>query len=117
MNGMERTEPAWLVTPEKIEAAVQRIVEVASPRRVILFGSASRGETHRDSDADFLVVLPHADRPRQESVRIRRALGDINMPVDILVVSEDRLRSLADRPGLIYREALRHGRVLYDSAA
>lgn len=117
MKHMVRAEPAWLVTPEKIEAAVRRIVEVARPNRVILFGSAARGETHWDSDADFLVVLPQANRPREESVRIRRALDGINMPVDVLVVAEERLQSLADRPGLIYREALRHGRVLYDSAA
>ena len=114
---MARTDPPWLVTPEKIDAAVRCIVEVARPNRVILFGSAARGETHRDSDADFLVVLRDADHPRQESVRIRRALGGINMPVDIVVVSEERLRSLGDRPGLIYQEALRRGRVLYDRAA
>jgi predicted nucleotidyltransferase len=101
----------------KIDAAVRRIVEVAHPRKVILFGSAARGETHRDSDADFLVVLEHVDRPRQESVRIRRALDGIDMPVDIVVVAEDQLPGLAERPGLIYREAMSHGRVVYDRAA
>lgn len=112
-----RTAPPWLVTREKIDAAVRRIVEVAHPTKVILFGSAARGQLHRDSDADFLVVLDRADRPRQESVRIRRALGEINMPVDILVVAADRLHELADRPGLIYSEAIRGGRVVYERAA
>jgi hypothetical protein len=37
------------------------------------------------------------------------------MPMDILVISEDRLRELADQPGLIYREALRHGKVVSES--
>src|SRR5687767_12969593 len=114
---MARRDPPWLVTAEKIDAAVRRIVRTAHPSKIILFGSAARGETHRDSDADFLVVLDHVDLPRQESVRIRRALNGINMPVDILVVGEDRLRGLADSPGLVYREALRGGRVVYDRAA
>ncbi len=35
---------AWAIAPEKIDAAVERIVEVARPRNVILFGSAVRGE-------------------------------------------------------------------------
>lgn len=114
---MARLDPPWLVTAEKINAAVRRIVRTARPSKIILFGSAARGETHRDSDADFLVVLDHVDQPRQESVRIRRALTGINMPVDIVVVAEDKLRRHADNPGLFYRDAIRRGRVLYDRAA
>jgi predicted nucleotidyltransferase len=109
--------PSWAITPEKIGESIRRIVEVALPRRVILFGSAARGVTTRDSDVDFLVVA--ADRiesPRKESVRIRRALRGINMAIDIVVVRESRLLVLADRPGLIYREAIRTGRVVYESA-
>jgi len=48
---------AWAVTPEKIDAAVKRIVEVARPRKVILFGSAVRREAGRDSDLDVLGVI------------------------------------------------------------
>jgi hypothetical protein len=36
------------------------------------------------------------------------------MPMDILVISESRLKELADAPGIIYREALREGKVVYD---
>jgi uncharacterized protein len=110
-----QTEPSWQVTEEKIEAAVRRIVDVAQPTRVILFGSAARGEAGRNSDADFLMVLEAVQRPRQESIRIQRALGDIDMPVDILVISEERLRELSATPGLIYREVLRDGRVVFES--
>ncbi len=106
----------WAITPEKVAAAVQRIASLARPRQVILFGSVVRGATTKDSDVDILVVI--ADETvsqRQESVRIRRALADISMPMDILVVSERRLAELAHAPGLIYREALRHGMVVYES--
>ena len=54
--------------------------------------------------------------PRKESVRIRQALEGVSMPMDILVIPENRLKELGDRPGLVYREALRNGKVLYDSA-
>ena len=110
-------EVPWAITPEKVAAVVQRIASLAQPRQVILFGSVVRGETTKDSDVDILVVI--ADEtvsPRQESVRIRRGLADISMPMDILVVSERRLAELAHAPGLIYREALRHGKVVYDAA-
>lgn len=109
---------AWAVTPEKVQAAIQRIIEVSRPKKLILFGSYVRGATHRDSDLDVLVVTGDENvDPRKESVRIRRALRGTFMPIDILVVPEGRLQELADTPGLIYREILRTGRVVYESAA
>lgn len=50
--------------PPFLEAVVQPIVEVARPDRIILFGSAARGDAGPDSD--LLVVksgVPHR-RPR-----------------------------------------------------
>lgn len=106
----------WGVTPEKIDAAVKRLVEVAHPSRIILFGSAARDETRRNSDADLLVVVPgDVDPTTDDWLRFRRALRSIDLPVDLLVVSEERLAELGDRPGLVYREALRTGKVVYGS--
>lgn len=110
--------PLWTITPEKIKEAVQKIVDFEQPKRVILFGSAARGTTNIHSDVDFLVVTrDEVGSPRRESVRIRQALGSVSMPMDILVISEKRLKELGDRPGLVYREALRNGKVVYDAAA
>jgi len=104
----------WAVTPEKIEQVVERIVALRHPSRVIVFGSVVRGGMDRHSDVDLLVVTKEAlESPRAESVRLRRALRGISMPMDILVISERRLQEVAERPGLVYREALRHGKVLY----
>lgn len=107
---------AWAVTPEKIDAAVKRIVDVARPRKVILFGSAMRGDGGIPGDLDVLVVIDEEDRdPLKESVRIDKALRGILMPMDILVISVGKLAELADKPGLIYREILRTGRVVYEA--
>ena len=111
-------ETPWAVTPEKVEAALKKIVEVSKPRKLILFGSYVAGTVKRNSDLDVLVVTgADVENPRKESVRIRRALKGISMSVDILVVSERVLDACADAPGLIYREALRKGKVVYESAA
>lgn len=108
---------AWTVTPEKIDAAIQQVVKVAKPQRIILFGSAARRGTRIPYDVDLLVVSPgNVKSPRRESVRIRRALRGIAMPMDILVISERRLREVMNRPGLVYREAVRAGKVVYDAA-
>lgn len=108
----------WAVTPEKVERAVRTIVETSHPRKVVLFGSYVRGRLHRNSDLDVLVVTAdEVENPRKESVRIRRALKGIGMPVDILVVSAGVLARIGDAPGLIYREALAEGVIAYESSA
>ena len=93
-------------------------VQAAHPRKVVLFGSWVTGNMHRNSDLDVLVVT--ADETvdgRKESVRLRRTLRGISIPMDIIVVPESRLGEYVALPGLIYREALRSGKVVYESAA
>ncbi len=106
----------WAITPEKVEQAVRRLVEAGRPRKIILFGSYARGETHRDSDLDVLVVADDAVRDaRRESGRLRRALRGIGMCMDILVVRNADFNRLKDKIGLIYREAARQGKVVYEA--
>lgn len=107
---------AWTVTPQKVQRAVERIVELSQPRKVILFGSYVRGNMGVNSDLDVLVVTGNdVENPRKESVRIRRALKGIRMSMDIMVIPEVKFEELAHVPGLIYREALRSGKVVYES--
>ncbi len=107
---------SWAITPEKVEAALQKIVEISRPRRIILFGSYVKKKVGKHSDLDFLVITANdVQNTREESVRIRRGLKGISMPMDILVISELRLKEVGDLPGLIYREAWREGQVVYES--
>ena len=105
----------WKVTPDKVRAVVEKIIEISAPRKLILFGSYVRGDVHRDSDLDVMVVTDDGiENTRKESIRIRRALKGLRVSMDILVVTESKLKELGDAPGLIYREAIRHGKVVYE---
>jgi predicted nucleotidyltransferase len=42
-------EPAWQITPEKVQVVVQRLIQIARPKKIILFGSYVRGDATRDS--------------------------------------------------------------------
>jgi hypothetical protein len=73
---------------------------------------------HRNSDLDVMVITDDGiENVRKEGIRIRRALKGLRMPMDILVVKESKLKELADVPGLIYREAIRHGKIVYERQA
>lgn len=111
------TAKSWRVTPEKVEAAVRKIIEVARPTKLIIFGSYVMNKADINSDVDFLVVTGNeVENTRKESIRIRRALRGIGMPMDILVVPERKWMELRDEPGLIYKEALKSGKVVYESS-
>ena len=109
-------EPAWQITPEKVQAVVQRLIQIGRLKKIILFGSYVRGNATRDSDLDALVVAgDEVESLRRESIRLRNSVSDINMPMDILVVSYSRFEALREKLGLVYREADRYGKVVYES--
>ena len=111
------TEPTWAVTAEKVDAVVQRLAKVDRVRKIFLFGSYVQGQTHRDSDLDVLVVAQdNISNTRKESVRLRDEVLDIDMPMDIVVVRESAFEALKDKVGLIYREVVQHGRLVYERA-
>jgi predicted nucleotidyltransferase len=96
-----------------IAEAGRRLSEAAPPSsRVILFGSAARGELTRDSDLDFLVIEPEVENPALESVRLRRVLGDLVLAADVIVASEYRVKEWRDVRGSLIHAALAEGREL-----
>lgn len=107
----------WEVTPEKVEAVIGKIIEASQPVKLILFGSYISGRYDSNSDLDVLVVVggTREENTRKESVRIRRVLRGISMPMDIIVVLQSEWERWKDTPGLIYREALLNGKIVYES--
>ncbi|MDE1820245.1 MAG: nucleotidyltransferase domain-containing protein [Euryarchaeota archaeon] len=103
--------------PNAVQEAIRRIVGAAHPVRIILFGSAARGEMRDDSDLDMLVVCkPPLDRVEMTS-RIYEGLLGVEFPVDVLVVTEESLAKTRDNPGFIYGTALEEGREIYLAGA
>jgi predicted nucleotidyltransferase len=92
---------------------LRRVVEVADPDRIILFGSAARAEAGPDSDLDLLVVKSGVVHRRRLAQRIYRHLIGIEVPVDILVVTPEDIEAHRDEVGTIIGPALREGREVY----
>jgi uncharacterized protein len=103
-------------TRTAIETAVERLAAAADPRQIILFGSHARDQENEGSDLDFLVIVSGEVNRYAEMVRLRRAIGSIGMPVDVLVYSEEEVRRRGARPGSALYAAQREGQVLYDNS-
>jgi predicted nucleotidyltransferase len=93
-----------------IQEAARRILRAAPPgTRLVLFGSAARGEANEHSDLDFLVIEPTVADPIRESVRLDRTLDGMLIPADIIVRSQESVRKWRDVYGTVINAALEEG--------
>ena len=96
-----------------LEDIIERVVSAAQPERIILFGSAVTGKMTRHSDIDLLVITTRGHRGKTTEHIYRRMTG-AGYPVDVIVAHPEDLDRFGDSPAMVYREALRNGRVIYD---
>ncbi|MCX6376731.1 MAG: nucleotidyltransferase domain-containing protein [Armatimonadetes bacterium] len=98
---------------EELDKLVRRIVDAVHPLRIILFGSAVRGEMGPDSDFDVLVVMPDGTHRRHTAKHIYGTVRGIKVPYDVVVATPSDLEEHGDNIGLIYHTVLEEGRELY----
>lgn len=92
---------------------VRRIVAAFHPEQVILFGSYAREQAGPDSDVDLLVVMPVEGSKREKQFEVRMALGDHDIPVDVVVTRPEDFAWRKDVVGTVEFPAAREGKVLY----
>jgi predicted nucleotidyltransferase len=92
---------------------VRRIVRVAAPERIVLFGSAARGEARPDSDLDLLVIKPGRYHRGRLTEEIYRSLIGVGRAVDVVVVTPEDIDRYRDARGLVIAQALRDGWEIY----
>ena len=102
-----------MVQINDIQELANRIVQEFSPDRIVLFGSYARGTAVPDSDVDLLVILPFEGKGFWKSIEI---INRVNVPfsLDLMAYRPDAVaRRYAEGDPLI-RDAMDHGRVLYE---
>ncbi|MGH9325297.1 MAG: nucleotidyltransferase domain-containing protein [Terriglobia bacterium] len=102
-----------MVDENSIAKLTEHIVREFQPDKIILFGSYAHGQSRADSDIDLLVLLPFEGKAFRKSLEILNRVAP-EFPVDLLARNPaDTARRYAEGDPLI-REALDHGRVLYE---
>jgi predicted nucleotidyltransferase len=99
-----------------LDELVKRMVEAARPLRIILFGSAARGEMGPDSDLDLLVVVRDGVHRRRTAQAIYKGLRGIGFAKDVVVATESDIRQFGENPSLVFCPALRQGKDIYHAA-
>ena len=96
----------------KLDLIVSRILTVAQPNQIILFGSRARGEAGPYSDYD-VVVVDEAGGGVVRSSEIRRAIGGIGASVDVLLATPEEMEERREGLSHVLALAQREGIVLY----
>ena len=106
--------PPKKVDDELIAEVVRRIVEIADPDKIILFGSRARGAANSRSDLDILVIKD-SDVPRWDrGGGIYYALRDIMVPMDIIVYTPEEIYDWSQVKRAFVTTAVREGKVVYE---
>ena len=96
-----------------LDSLVDQIKKLAKPKKIYLFGSRAKGTLLPDSDFDLMLVMENGSRCREIAQMLYKNIYGIDLPFDLVVTTEDSLRRHSENKGLIYREVLNHGIVLY----
>ena len=104
-----------MLDQKTLDEIIRRIVEVAQPEKIILFGSAARGGMGPHSDLDLLIVKEAQDL-RKLTARVYRRLYGVGAAVDLVMVTPQDVERYKDSHALVIKPALREGRVMYESA-
>jgi uncharacterized protein len=104
------------INQESLDEIIRRIVEVAAPDRVILFGSAARGEMGPHSDLDLLIIKSGDYNSIEMAQQIGRNLRGVGYAADLVVATPQVIERYGNSIGLVYRPALREGQVVYNAA-
>jgi predicted nucleotidyltransferase len=97
----------------EIESITAQLIEKYKPEKIILFGSAARGDATLDSDADFLIIkkdTPYKGRDR--IIEVSRLI-DRNMPADFLVYRPEEFEKRLAMGDPFLEMILQEGQVLY----
>jgi len=102
---------------EALRKGLEALASRAHVKALVVFGSRAREGGRPDSDLDLLVIGTEAriqpDEQIQRWQELRNVLGNVSIPVDLLVYGQEEAAWLSGSRWHVLGRAARLGRVLY----
>jgi len=118
MNNIRKDKTRGRGAEAFLKQAVRRIVSAfPQVRRIVLFGSYASGKPTKDSDLDFLVVMPTRKRWSDRVRSLQALFPERPIPIDFVVRTPEEIRKrLTSYFCPFTREILQKGKVLYEAS-
>ncbi len=89
-----------------------------SPEKIILFGSYAYGKPDEESDIDILIIKdiqPSEIRNFRLNIKLQlwNLIKSSNIPIDIIVDSQERIIQRINDGDMFYKEILTQGNIMY----
>ena len=98
---------------KEIQYIAHQIIKKYKPLKIILFGSAGRGDFDNINDLDFLIIKEDVPLYGIDRMRELDNLLDRNMAADLLVYRPNEFEERIKLGDPFIKTILREGRVLY----
>jgi len=94
---------------------VQVLVRHYKPEKIILFGSAARGDYHADSDIDLLIIKESDKKKAYRIKEIFESLRKVSRlyPLDPLVYTPHEIKQRLSLGDYFIKRIMKEGQVLY----
>jgi predicted nucleotidyltransferase len=110
---MSTTETRETKITQEIDSIVRQIVSKYQPIKIILFGSAARGDYEKANDLDFLIIKDDVPHFGIDRMRELDEIVDRNIAADMLVYRSAEFNERVAMGDPFIRAILKEGRVLY----
>lgn len=97
----------------EIQHILDQIIKKYKPLKVVLFGSAARGEFNKVNDLDFLIIKDDVPLYGIDRMRELDELIDRNMAADMLVYRLDEFEERIKLGDPFIKTIVQEGRILY----
>ncbi len=110
-----------MISDDKIQRAIDLLVNVYNPVAIYLFGSYAWGEPTEDSDLDFMVIVSDRVKTDFTYLREKRVIFGQNsfkdkyldFPIDILVNTKSKFFANANHIPTLQFKILNEGKEVY----
>jgi predicted nucleotidyltransferase len=98
---------------KEIQNITYQIIEKYKPEKIILFGSAARGERNLYSDGDFLIIKKETPLYGADRIRELSRIIDRKIPLDLLIYRPEEFKKRLKMGDPFLKSILKEGKVLY----
>lgn len=96
---------------KEIKKAISQLRSL-SPEKIIIYGSAARGELREGSDIDFLIIKNTSKPFLERNIEAAKTLN-LSVPYDIFVITPQELEQGEKDYEPFFIDVLKEGKVVY----
>jgi predicted nucleotidyltransferase len=98
---------------KEVQNITRQIIGKYKPEKIILFGSAARGEHNLDTDVDLLIIKKETPYYGADRIRELSRMIDRNIPLDLLIYRPEEFENRLQMGDPFIKSIIKEGKVLY----